>query len=168
MFYMHPVTPWTPDPPAFELQIQTPARDREVSDLQDFLVVPPSAPGPTVRTDGGFFRRWRWITRAYRSPDTPLNFDEAVNPGKENNSRIDLGFFMVGVYPNVNLFSPPTESRNTCMNAMVFTELNTGFLHTIPRRPFLINTNIDNRIPINLQQTMEVSPLFMNVCRRVK
>ena len=35
---MHPVAPWTLDPPAFELQIQAPARDREVSDPQDFLV----------------------------------------------------------------------------------------------------------------------------------
>jgi hypothetical protein len=48
----------------------------------------------TMTADGCFFRRLSWITRAYRSPNTPTNFDDAVKPGNANNARIDLGFFM--------------------------------------------------------------------------
>jgi hypothetical protein len=47
-----------------------------------------------VATDGCFFRLLSWITRAYRSPNLPTNFDEAVKPGNANSARIDLGFFM--------------------------------------------------------------------------
>jgi len=95
MLYMHAVAPRTTDPPAFELQIDAPSGHRQIADPQELLVVTPAAAVATTRTDGCFFRLLSWITRAYRSPNTPSNFDAAVNPRNTNSARIDLGFFMV-------------------------------------------------------------------------
>jgi len=39
------------------------------------------------------------MTRAYRSPNTPTNFDAAVKPGKAKSDRIDVGFFMALAQP---------------------------------------------------------------------
>ena len=94
MFYMHAGAPRTTDTPAFELQVDAPSGNREVSYPQHLLVVTPPAPLTTVRTDGCFFRLASWINRAYRSPNLPTNFDEAVKPGNANSARIDLGCFM--------------------------------------------------------------------------
>jgi len=94
VLYMHAVTPRATDTPAFKLQVDPPAGNREVACPHDFLVVTPPASISTVTTQSCFFRLLRWITRAYRSPNTPTNFDQAVNPGKANNERIDLGFFI--------------------------------------------------------------------------
>ena len=91
---MHAVTPRTTDTPALELQVHPPAGNREVSYPQDPLVVTPPAPVTTVTTDSCFFRRLSRITRAYRSPNTPANFDDTVKPGNANSARIVLGFFM--------------------------------------------------------------------------
>ena len=54
---------------------------------------------PAMRTDRCFFRRRRLITRAYRSPKTPLSVEQAVKPAKLNSARIDLGSFIAQVYP---------------------------------------------------------------------
>jgi hypothetical protein len=60
----------------------------------------------TVRTDGCFFRLLSFITRAYRSPNTPFNWEATTKPGNVNNERIDLGFFMLLAYPkNESLFT---------------------------------------------------------------
>ena len=94
MFYMHAAAPRTSDTPAFELQVDSPSGNRQVSYPQHLLVVTPAAALTTVTTDGCFFRRLSWITRAYRSPNLPTNFDEALKPGNANSARIDFGFFM--------------------------------------------------------------------------
>jgi len=91
---MHAVAPWAVDTPAFELQVDAPAGNREISYSQDFFVVSPPAPVSTVRTDSCFFRLLSWMTRAYRSPNKPTNFDAAVKPGNAKSARIDLGFFI--------------------------------------------------------------------------
>ncbi len=76
------------------------ARHRQISDPADLLVVAPPAPLPTVRAHGCFFRRLSWMTRAYRSPNTPANREVATKPGIVNSARIVLGFFMALAYPN--------------------------------------------------------------------
>jgi hypothetical protein len=47
----------------------------------------------TERADASFFRRCRTITRAYRSPNTPLSWDCATNPDREKSERMDWGVF---------------------------------------------------------------------------
>jgi len=89
MFYMHAVTPWTTNPPAFELQIDPPSGNREIAYAKRLLVVTTPAAMTTVQTNGCFFRLLSWMTRAYRSPNTPTNFDDAVKPGKAKRARID-------------------------------------------------------------------------------
>ncbi len=95
VFYMHAITPRTVDPPAFELQVDSPAGNREIAYPQEPLIVAPPVPVSTVKTEGRFFRLLSWITRAYRSPHTPTNFDEALKPGKVKSARIDLRFFIL-------------------------------------------------------------------------
>ena len=92
--YMHATAPRATDTPAFELQIDSPSGNREITYPQNPFVVTPPAPVPTVRTEGCFFRLLSWMTRAYRSPNTPTNFDAAVKPGNAKSARVDLGFFM--------------------------------------------------------------------------
>ena len=94
VFYMHAITPWAVDTPAFELQIDAPPGDRQIPYPQDPFVVTSPTAVTTVRADSCFFRRLSWMTRAYRSPNTPTNFDVAVKPGRANSARIDLGFFI--------------------------------------------------------------------------
>jgi hypothetical protein len=94
VFYVHAIAPRTTNTPALKLQVNSPSGNREVSYSQNLLVVTPSAAVTTVRTDSCFFRLLSWMTRAYRSPNTPANFDEAVKPGNAKSARIDLGFFM--------------------------------------------------------------------------
>jgi hypothetical protein len=105
MLYMHAATPRTFDTPAFKLQIDPPTGNRKIPHVQDLLVITSPAAVATVRTDRSFFRLLSWMTRAYRSPNTPLNREAAVNPGNENSEPIVLGFFMRLVYPkNRSLF----------------------------------------------------------------
>ena len=105
MFYMHAAAPRAVDTPAFELQVDPPSGNREIPDPQDLLVVTSPAPVPTVRTEGCFFRLLSFMTRAYRSPNTPFNWEAATKPGNVNNERIDWGFFMRLAYPkNGSLF----------------------------------------------------------------
>jgi len=102
---MHAAAPRAIDTPAFKLQIDPPAGNREIPYPQDLLVVSSPAALPTARTERGFFRLLSWMTRAYRSPNTPLNREAATKPGNVNNERIDLGFFMRLAYPkNGSLF----------------------------------------------------------------
>jgi hypothetical protein len=89
MFYMHTVTPWTTTPAAFERQVDSPSGNREIAYAKSLLVIKTPAAMSTVQTNGCFFRRLSWMTRAYRSPNTPTNFDEAVKPGKLKRARID-------------------------------------------------------------------------------
>jgi len=91
---MHAATPRAIDTPAFKLQVDSPSGHRQVAYPQQLLVVTPPAPLTTVTTDGCFFRRLSWITRLYRSPNFPSNFDAVVKPGNANSARIVLGFFM--------------------------------------------------------------------------
>ena len=105
MLYMHAATPRAIDTPAFKLQVDSPTGNREIPYPQDLLVVTSPAAVSTARTDRGFFRRLSWMTRAYRSPKTPLNREAATKPGNVNSERIDLGFFMRLAYPkNGSLF----------------------------------------------------------------
>ncbi len=99
VFYMHAAAPRAVDTPAFERQVDAPAGNREIPDPQDLLVVTPPAAVTTVRTDGCFFRRLSVMTRTYRSPNTPFNWEAATKPGNANRARIDLGFFMLIAYP---------------------------------------------------------------------
>jgi hypothetical protein len=94
VFYMHAVAPRTTDTPSFELQIDPPTGNRQIPYPQDLLIVTSPAAVTAVRADSCFFRRLSWMTRAYRSPNTPTNFDVAVKPGKANSARIDMGFFI--------------------------------------------------------------------------
>ncbi len=94
MFYMHAGAPQTTDTTAFKQQVDSPPGNGEVSYPQHLLVVTSSTPLTTVRTDGRFSRLLSWITRAYRSPNLPTNFDATVKPGNANSARVDLGFFM--------------------------------------------------------------------------
>lgn len=94
MFYMHAAAPRAIDTPTFKLQVDPPSGNREITYPQNLLVITPPATVSTVRTEGGFFRLLSWITRAYRSLNTPTNFDAAVKPGNAKSARIDLGFFM--------------------------------------------------------------------------
>jgi hypothetical protein len=91
---MHATTPRAINTPAFKFQVDSPPGNREITYSQDLFVVTPPAPVPTVRTEGCFFRLLSWITRAYRSPNTPTNFDAAVKPENAKSARIDLDFFM--------------------------------------------------------------------------
>jgi hypothetical protein len=105
MLYMHAATPWTIDTPAFKLQVDPPAGNRQIPYPQAFLVVTAPAAVSTARADRGFFRLLSWMTRAYRSPNTPLNREAATKPGNANSERIDLGSFMRLAYPkNGSLF----------------------------------------------------------------
>jgi len=105
MLYMHAAAPRAIDTPAFKLQVDPPSGNREIAYPQDLLVVTPPAAVTTVRTDGCFFRLLSLMTRAYRSPNTPLNWEAATNPGNVNSERIDLGVFMLLAYPkNGSLF----------------------------------------------------------------
>jgi len=56
-FYEHAATPWTGDPPALELNIDTAAASREVARAAGALVVPAAAPVATLRAARSFFRR---------------------------------------------------------------------------------------------------------------
>jgi len=94
MFYMHAAAPRTTDTPAVKLQVDSPSGNREITHPQNLLVVTRPAAMTTVRTDGCFFRLLSWMTRAYRSPNTPANFGAAVKPGKTKRDRIVLGLFM--------------------------------------------------------------------------
>jgi hypothetical protein len=98
MFYMHTVTPGTTNPPTFELQVDSPSGNREIAYAKSLLVITPPAAMSTVQTNGCFFRLLSWMTRAYRSPKTPNNFDEAVKPGKAKSARIDSGGFIAFSY----------------------------------------------------------------------
>jgi len=102
---MHAAAPPTVDTPALELQVDPPAGNREITDPQDPFVVTPPALLSTARTDGCFFRLLSFMTRAYRSPNTPFNWEAATKPGSVNSERIDWGFFMLLAYPkNGSLF----------------------------------------------------------------
>ena len=94
VFYMHAGAPRTTNSPAFKFHVDSPSSDREITYPQGLLVVTPPASVTTVRTDGCFFRFLSWMTRAYRSPNTPTNLDLATKPGNEKSARIVLGFFM--------------------------------------------------------------------------
>ena len=48
MFYMHAVAPRTTNPPAFELQVDSPSGHREITYPQGLFVVTPPAPVPTM------------------------------------------------------------------------------------------------------------------------
>jgi len=76
MFYIHAAEPRAVDTPAFELQVDPPV-------------------GNAARSSNRwlFFRHLRFMTRAYRSPNTPFNWEAATNPGNVNRERIDWGFF---------------------------------------------------------------------------
>jgi len=105
VLYMHAGTPRAVDTPAFKLQVDAPAGNWKIADPQDLLVVTSPTAVSTVRTDGRFFRRLSWMTRAYRSPNTPFNWEAATKPGNVNSERIDLGFFMRIAYPkNESIF----------------------------------------------------------------
>ena len=95
MLYMHAATPRTVDAPAFELQVDAPAGDRQIAHSQNLSVITPPAAMATVGTGSGFFRLVSRITRAYRSPKTPSNLDEAEKPGSAKSDRIVWGFFML-------------------------------------------------------------------------
>jgi len=99
MLYMHAAAPRAVDAPAFELQVDPPSGNREITYSQDAFVVTPPAAVTTVGTDGCFFRLLSFTIRAYRSPNTPFNWAAATNPGNVNSERIDLGFFMLLAYP---------------------------------------------------------------------
>ena len=91
---MHTTAPRATDTPAFELQIDSPSGNREITYSQDLFVVTPPAQAPTVRTEGCLFRLLSRMTRAYRSPNTPTSFDAGEKPGNAKSAVIDLGFFM--------------------------------------------------------------------------
>ncbi len=86
---MHAVKPWTTNPPAFELQIDAPSGNREIAHAKSLWVVTTPAAMSTMHSIGCFFRLGNWMTRAYRAPNTPTNFDNAVKPGKAKGARID-------------------------------------------------------------------------------
>jgi len=105
MLYMHAAAPRAVDTPAFELQVDAPAGNREITYPQDPFVVTSPAAVSTVRTGGCFFLRLSFMIRAYRSPNTPFNWEAATKPGNANSERIDLVFFMLVAYPkNGSLF----------------------------------------------------------------
>ena len=105
MLYMHAAAPRTVDTPAFELQVDPPSGNREITDLQDPFVVTPPAAVSTVRTDGCFFLRLSFMMRAYLSPNTPFNWEAATKPGNANSERTDWVFFILLAYPkNGSLF----------------------------------------------------------------
>lgn len=93
MFYVHAVAPRTTNTPALKLQADSPSGHRESAYSQDLLVVPPGI-GVHSANRRLFFRRLSGMTRAYRSANTPINFDVVVKPGKAKSARIDVGFFM--------------------------------------------------------------------------
>ena len=99
MLYMHAAAPRAVDTPAFKLQVDPPSGNREIPDPQDPFVVAPPTAASTVRTDGCFFRLLSLMTRAYRSPNTPFNWEAATKPDNVNSERIDLEFFMPVAYP---------------------------------------------------------------------
>ena len=99
VFYMHTTAPTTVDAPTLVFQIDPPACQRQVADPAHLLVIAPPAPMPTVRAHGCFFRLLSWMTRAYRSPNTPFNRAPATKPGSAKSERIDWGFFTRLAYP---------------------------------------------------------------------
>ena len=105
MLYMHAAAPRAIDTPALELQVDPPAGNREITYPQDPFVVTSPAAVPAVRTESCFFRLLSLMTRAYRSPNTPFNWEAATKPGNVNSERIDWVFFMLIAYPkNGSLF----------------------------------------------------------------
>jgi hypothetical protein len=132
---MYATAPRTVDTPAFELQVDTPASNREIPHLQDSFVVSSPAAVTTMRTEGCFFRLLSLMTRAYRSPNTPLIREAATKPGNVNSERIDWGFFMRLAYPKMNHFSVPDNEQNILLFTMSYTISSSGFAHTFPRRP---------------------------------
>ena len=106
VFYMHTAAPRTVDAPTLVFQIDPPACQRQVADPAHLLVIAPPAPLPTVRAHSCFFRLLSWMTRAYRSSNTPFNPAPAKKPGSANSERIDWEFFTRLAYPkNGPLFS---------------------------------------------------------------
>ena len=106
VFYMQTAAPRTVDAPTLVFQRDPPACQRQVADPAHLLVIAPPAPLPTVRANSCFFRLLSWMTRAYRSSNTPFNPAPATKPGSANSERIDWEFFTRLAYPkNGPLFS---------------------------------------------------------------
>jgi len=95
---MHAVTPWTTNPPAFDLQIDAPSGNREIALTEEPLGRNDPASDVHNAFNWLFFCLWNWMTRAYRSPNTPTNFDDAVKPGKAKRARIDRGDSIAFIY----------------------------------------------------------------------
>ena len=91
--YMHAVTHRALDPPPLKLQVDAPARYRQISGMNTSLIVTCATPASTVRANCSFFRLRNRTIRAYRSPKRPANLELATKPGKVNKVRMDLGFF---------------------------------------------------------------------------
>ena len=103
---MQTAAPRTVDAPTLAFQRDPPACQRQVADPAHLLVIAPPAPLPTVRANSCFFRLLSWMTRAYRSSNTPFNPAPATKPGSANSERIDWEFFTRLAYPkNGPLFS---------------------------------------------------------------
>ena len=102
---MQAAAPRAIDTPAIELQADPPAGNREITYPQVPFVVTSPTTVSTVRTDGCFFLRLSFMMRAYRSPNTPFNWEAATKPGNANSERIDWVFFMLIACPkNGSLF----------------------------------------------------------------
>ena len=102
---MHAAAPRAIDSPAIELQVDPPAGNREITYPQVPFVVTSPAAVSTVRADGCFFLRLSFMMRAYRSPNTPFNWEATTKPGNANSERIDWVFFMLIAYlKNGSLF----------------------------------------------------------------
>ncbi len=88
------------------------------------------------------------MIREYRSPKTPFNVEVAVNPGKQKSARIDWGFFMQKVYPNID-----TTFRAINFNEYATYTVTIGHsllknTYTNPRRPiFLDSTSVAQTEP---------------------
>jgi len=83
-----------------------------------------------MRTDGCFFRRLSWMTRAYRSPKTPSNLALATKPGKVNKARIDLGFFIGSHSPKTKPLSGTGRKEKSSMAANSYTRFLLKFLNS--------------------------------------
>jgi hypothetical protein len=63
VFYMHRCTRRALDPPTFELNIDAPPCDRQITHPQCFAIISGRTPMPTTRTEGCFFLRPKVMTR---------------------------------------------------------------------------------------------------------
>ena len=130
VFYMQTAAPRTVDAPTLVFQRDPPACQRQVADPAHLLVIAPPAPLPTVRANSCFFRLLSWMTRAYRSSNTPFN------PGTSHETwqrkqRADR----LGIFHSVSLSEKWTTFQHLMKSGYLFHTMSyTVFRQDLPTR----------------------------------